>query len=85
MKSLVTVTNKGTRLEQLETLAKILAKSIQDCDDNKSLAQLARQYRETTREIDEIKGVSATDDEIGEILSIREADGKPGAVRKARA
>lgn len=46
---------------------------------------MAKQYRETIREIEEIEGVSADGDEISEILTNREADGKPGAVRKNRA
>ena len=46
---------------------------------------LAKQYRETVREIEEIEGAESNGDEIGEILSIRQAAGKPGAVRKNRA
>ena len=41
----------------------------------------AKQYRETIKEIEEIRGVADDDDEIGRILSTREADGKSGAVR----
>ena len=37
--------------------------------------------RETIKEIEEIKGMEKDDDEIGEILSARKADGKPDTVR----
>jgi hypothetical protein len=47
----------------------------------KYLPQLSKQYRETIKEIEEIEGVDREDDEIGEILSARKADGKPDAVR----
>ena len=36
-------------------------------------------------EIEEIEGKEGNGDEISELLSARQADGKPGAVRKARA
>ena len=72
-----------SRLEKLKRLEedryKLLSKA-----NSRSYASLARQYRETLREIEEIEGGESTDDEIGEILSEREADGKPGAVRKNR-
>ena len=84
-KTMVSATRKGTREEQLETLSVVLAKAIDTCDDSKSLAQLSRQYRETVRELEELKGMGAGDDEIGEILTERQADGKSGAVRKNRA
>lgn len=85
-KKMATVAASGTRLEQLENLAKILAKQIDLCtgkldDSVKTVPQLAKQYRETIKEIEEIRGVSEDDDEIGEILSARKADGKPDAVR----
>ena len=71
------------RLEKLKELEEYLYHALRT-SDIKSMAAIARQYRETIREIDEIEGVNETDDEIGEILSEREADGKPGAVRKTR-
>lgn len=84
-KKMATVTNAGNRLEQLENLAKILAKQIDVCaeseDGPKFMPQLSRQYRETIREIEEIKGADKNDDEIGEILTARNADGKSDAVR----
>ena len=83
-KKLKTVTKSGTRLEQLESLALILAAQIDENIDAKLTPKLAKQYRETIREIAEIKGVDDTDDEIGAILSGRKAEGKSGAVRKNR-
>lgn len=85
-KKMATVAKKGNRLEQLKNLSLILAKQIDQCEADqvngmKQLPQLSRQYRETLREIEEIEGVDKNDDEIGEILSAREADGKSDAVR----
>lgn len=79
------VTARGGRLEQLRTLAGVLAASIDCCEDERALPALAKQYRETIREIEEIEGGESNGDEIGEILTARQADGKPGAVRKGRA
>ncbi|MFR1425986.1 MAG: hypothetical protein ACLSTG_11790 [Clostridium sp.] len=83
-KKMTTVTGNGSRLEQLENLAKVLAKQIDVCanglgDGAKLMPR--KQYRETIKEIEEIRGVADDDDEIGRILSTREADGKSGAVR----
>lgn len=75
------ITAKGSRIEQLKELAKVLAAAIDACIDPKALPAMAKQYRE----IEEIEEVSADGDEISEILTSREADGKPGAVRKNRA
>lgn len=84
-KKMSTVTANGNRLEQLENLSKILATQIDQCasdtDSTKMIPQLAKQYRETIREIEEIRGMEKDDDEIGEILSNRNADGKPDAIR----
>lgn len=79
-----TVTRKGTRLEMLKNLSEVLAKQIDECNKEgkpMAIAPLTKQYRDTIREIAEIEGVDE-DDEIAAILSTREADGKPGAVRK---
>ena len=85
-RKMATVTASGTQLEQLENLAIILAKQIDMCtgeldDSMKTVPQLVKQYRETIKEIEEIRGMEKDDDEIGEILSARKADGKPDAVR----
>lgn len=85
-KKMANVAKKGSRLEQLKNLAQILAEKIDQCasDQDKTgmrlLPLLSKQYRDTIREIEEIEGVDQ-DDEVGEILSARQADGKPGAVR----
>ena len=70
-----------SRIEQLKALRGILADEIDKRPGARDLAQLSRQYRETIKEIEEIEGGANQNDEIGEILSGREADGKPGAVR----
>ena len=81
---LYTVSRKGSRLEQLKKLRDTLARSIDNCESMRDMAALSRQYRETIREIEEIGGAQNSGDEIGEILAARQADGKPGAVRKNR-
>ena len=79
------VTARNDRLLQLKELAKVLAGSIDSCNDPKALPPLAKQYRETIREIEEIEGANNHGDEVSDILGERDADGKPGAVRKDRA
>lgn len=81
MATMKSITARGTRLEQLKQLAKVLAAGIDTCEDGKTLPQLAKQYRETIREIEEIEGAKDDGDEISRILAQREQDGKPGAVR----
>lgn len=85
MNSLYETCESGSRLEQLLELRNKLAKAIDECMSMRDLSALSRQYRETLAEIDEIEGAGEPNDEIGEILQGREADGKPGAVRKNRA
>lgn len=85
MKKMTTVTRTGSRLEKLKNLALVLANNLDNPDiDEKTIPTLAKQYRETIAEIDEIKGALDQDDEVGEILRERAADGKPGAIRKSR-
>ena len=84
MAKMKTVTLHGTRLEQLKALAKVLAENIDLCETPSALPPLAKQYRETAAEIEQIKGATQNDDEIGEVLAQRQADGKPGAARKNR-
>lgn len=66
------------RLIKLKLLQDKLELSLETCED-KSLAAIARQYRETMREIEEIEGADGNDDGIAEILSARKADGEPTA------
>ena len=81
MLGLTEIVNKGTRLEQLKELLRILADEIDERPGARDLAQLSRQYRETLKEIEEIEGAEQNDDDISEILSERAAAGKSGAVR----
>ena len=69
-----------TRLEKLKYLETQLEAALGEAE-TKELASLARQYRETLREIAEIEGAEQNDDDISEILSERAAAGKSGAVR----
>jgi hypothetical protein len=69
-----------TRLEKLKYLETQLKAALGEAE-TKELAPLARQYRETLREIAEIEGAEQNDDDISEILSERAAAGKSGAVR----
>lgn len=80
-RKLSTATRAGTHLDQLKTLASILAKAIDDPAENDNVASLARQYRDTIKEIETIEGTDSNDDDIAGILSSRAADGKAGAVR----
>lgn len=72
-----------SRLEKLKTLEADL-RELMSKSNSRTYAALAKQYRETLKEIEEIEGAGEPDDEIGKILQGREADGKPGAVRKNR-
>ena len=74
-------TTELPRLEQLKALLIILADEIDQRPGARDLAQLARQYRETLKEIEEIEGMNSHDDEIAEILSERDANGESRSVR----
>ena len=56
-----------TRLEKLKELEQILEHSLAT-SDIKSMAAIARQYRETIREIEEIESVDESD-EISDIIN----------------
>lgn len=71
------------RLEKLKELEKELEKLMKKAN-SRSFASLARQYRETLYEIEEIEGRNDTDDELSEILQSREADGKSVAYGEDR-
>ena len=68
------------RLQKLKELEATLYEAMAGADV-RSLAAIARQYRETIREIEEIEGGTADDDELGAILAERRSDGKPSSVR----
>ena len=69
-----------SRLEKLKVLESQLSAALAEAEV-KEVASLARQYRETIREIEEIEGAEKNDDDISEILSERAAAGKSGTVR----
>ena len=71
MERMASVTCDGTRLEQLRTLALVLAESIDAGDESHSIAQLARQYRETIREIAELEGEDDDGDAIARLIAKR--------------
>lgn len=56
-----------TRLEKLKDLELRLAAAMTEADA-RSLAGIARQYRETIREIEDIEGVE-DEDEIGDVIN----------------
>ena len=63
------INSNGTRLDQLKNLAEILAEKINSDPGARDLAGLAKQYRETLKEIEEIEGVDNGEDEIDKILN----------------
>lgn len=74
-----------TRLEKLKALEERLYELIYETDDDaRSMAPLAKQYRDTIREIDDIENAVTSDDEIEEIMQKRVDNGDAGAVRKDR-
>lgn len=72
--------DRSEKLRQLET---VLKAAIDECETDK-LASLAKQYRETLREIDEIEQSKGNDDGISQLLQRRQTNGLPGAIRKSR-
>lgn len=58
-----------SRLEQLKCLRDIIADKINSDPGARDLAQLCKQFRETTKEIEEIEGASNGEDEIDRILN----------------
>lgn len=68
-KNLKTVTAEGDLLEALKTLALNLADELEG--ENRGNANLARQYRETMKDIAELEGGESDGDEIGELLERR--------------
>lgn len=81
---MITDVVNGDRLAQLRELLTILAAEIDAHPGARDLAGLIKQYRETMKEIEELEGGRTGDDEIGEIINRRAADGKTRAVRKGR-
>ena len=72
------------RLTKLKELEARLASALDECEGDK-VAPIAKQYRETLREIDEIEGVKGNNnDDISDILRKRQTDGLPGAIRQSK-
>ena len=63
-----------TRLEKLKALEANLEDLMQHAN-SRTFASLARQYRETIREIEEIEGNGADIDEIAQIIEKRKNKG----------
>lgn len=80
--SIAEVNRTEDRLGKLKALAALLAEEMDKVKYSKDLPPLARQYRETLREIEEIDGGAKETDEIAELLGSRDRDGKSRAVRK---
>lgn len=80
MSGLTNIVGDGTRLEQLKELLGILAEEIDARPGARDMASLARQYRETLKEIEEIEGAGTDGDEITELLAGRESARKSGSV-----
>ena len=72
---MVEITSNGTRIEQLKTLALVIAERIDNGGDSHSMAQLSRQYRETLKEIAELESDDDNSDPIAGILASRD-DGR---------
>jgi hypothetical protein len=70
------------RIDKLKELEAHLYQALNSCDD-RSLASITKQYRETIKEIEEIEG-NDNEDEIADILSDRESNGKSRTVRPNR-
>lgn len=71
-----------TRLDKLKELEQMLYGMMQKAN-SRAIPSLAKQYRETIKEIEEIEG-SGNEDEIADILNSRGVDGKSRAVRPDR-
>ena len=66
------VTETGDRAAQLSELARTLALWMDSCESARDMASLARQYRETIRELEDIGGIDA-EDGLAQIISRRAA------------
>ena len=69
------------RLKKLKELESILKSALEETNSEK-LPSLAKQYRETLREIEEIEGLKGNNGDISDILRKRQINGQPGAVRQ---
>lgn len=72
-RTLKSTTSNGSRLEQLENLALLLAEQMDSDIEPRVVAPIARQYRETIKEIDELRNLEDDDDELEKIRQRRTA------------
>jgi hypothetical protein len=75
--------SKENRLEQLKALRDVLAGAIDKKPGARDLASLAKQYRETIKEIEEIEAGTDETDEISEIIKRRGGVGVARADKKS--
>lgn len=73
-----------TRLDKLKRLENEIYELMQKAN-SRTYSSLAKQYRETIKEIEEIEGNGDNQDEIAIILQSRSANGQSRAVRPDRA
>lgn len=71
------------RLTKLKQLEAKLETALDECEGDK-VAPIAKQYRETLREIEELEGQKGNNDDISTILQKRQIDGLPGAIRQSK-
>ena len=71
MGRMVEANSSGDRLTALKALAAELSERLDGTDDVRTIASLARQYRETLSDIDELTGADDDDGGIAEIIRRR--------------
>lgn len=74
-RSLADAASGGDQLSQLRTLASLLAAAI-DAAESREVPGLARQYRDTLRDIRELEGGEDDGDEVNEVV-LRLRSGEP--------
>lgn len=69
MGTMAEATDGYVLIDGLKALASRLAVEIDGCGDQKVLATLSRQYRETMNRIDELEGAVDEEDDVAAIIS----------------
>lgn len=75
--SLQAITREGSAYDQLSELASLLASAIDECDNPRELASLARQYRETVRAISHLSGDEEEGDAVIDELISQSSQTRP--------
>lgn len=75
--SLQAITREGSAYDQLSELAILLASAIDECDNPRELASLARQYRETVRAISHLSGDEEEGDAVIDELISQSSQTRP--------